>query len=58
VWVDSYPGSLHQGNEYYISFSDASVWRMQDDEESVQIEGAVCPEVKKGIDDFIAMMGS
>ena len=59
VFVRSFHGSAN-GNEYYISFTDASVWRMGDDEtpEPVQIEGAFSPEIKKDIDDFIARMGS
>lgn len=58
VFVPSYPGETERGNVYYISFSDASIWYLPDDAETTMIEGAFCPEVKKDIDNFIAMMGS
>ncbi len=58
VFVPSYHGSTDHGVEYYISLTDASVWRMSEDGPPEQVEGAVCPEIKKDIDDFIARMGS
>lgn len=58
VFVQSHPDRPDEGNEYYISLSDATVWRCDDDSPIKEVEGAHCPEIKKTIDEFMVMMGS
>ncbi len=53
VFVPAYPGAVDHGNEYYISLTDGSVWRLGDDD---AIEGAHCPEIKRRADEFEALM--